>query len=354
MTEFEENPREEVPLFVLAAPLVRNRWRILRWAILGTAVAVALVFQRPALYSASASFYPKGSESSPAGFQNIAGQLGFQLSQGGRTQSPEFYQALLKSRVLLQKIALDTLVLEGRGGERVPFLEFFEIEGGSEKSRIDDAVELLSGIVGTPMPPRNTSLVIVSAATEWPSVSLSIVKRLLEGLNDFNAAAVTGQAGAERVFVERRLELASAELRAAEDSLESFLKSNRQFERSPELMFHRNRLDRNMSLRQGVYTSLTQTLEETRIREVRDLPTISMVEEPAVPSRPGPRGRGIFIVLGLLTGGFLGALVSLSSEAMQRVRSESRHEVDDFFVAWGEMLREVSRPFVWMRGGFRR
>ncbi len=41
--------------------------------------------------------------------------------------------------------------------------------------------------------------------------------------------------GAERRFVESRLDRARRELRAAEDALQAFLQSNRQFSNSPEL-----------------------------------------------------------------------------------------------------------------------
>ena len=348
MTEAEGQDNGEVSAFALGTPLLRNRWRIVRWTFVGTAIAALMVFQRPALYLASASFYPQNA-APQSGLLSTLGQFGLTIPSGGPSQSPEFYQVLLKSRVLWESIALDTLVVEELGGERLPFLEFFEIEGGSERSRIDDALELLSGMVSTPTSPRNTSLVLVTAATEWPSVSLFIVTALVDGVNAFNANLVQGQAGAERVFVEGRLELVTTELRDAEDDLESFLENNRQFGGSPELNFQQGRLERSVTLRQEVFTTLTQTLEEVRIREVRDIPVISVVDQPFVPSLPEPRGRGVFVVLGFLTGGFIGVLLSLVSEALVRLRQKRDSAMEEFVVALEETRDEFLTPVAWLR-----
>jgi uncharacterized protein involved in exopolysaccharide biosynthesis len=342
----------EASMFALGTPLVRNRWRIARWTLAGTLIAGLLVFERPALYLASASFYPQGSESLRPGLLSSLGQFGINLPSGTPSQSSEFYQVLLRSRVLFEAVARDTLIVEERAGARVPFLDFFEIEG-SESARIDHAVELLSGIVATPTPPRNTSLVLLTAATEWPSVSLFIVEALLDGLNTFNKNVVQGQAGAERTFVEERLRIATGALRDAEDDLEGFLQNNRQYDGSPELVFQADRLQRSIALQQEVYTTLTQRLEEVRVREVRDNPVISMVDQPFVPSLPEPRGRGVFVALGFLTGGFLGSLLGLLSDVMRRLRLEKDEEMEEFSQALREVRHELSAPFRMLRSLFR-
>jgi len=253
--------------------------------------------------------------------------------------------------VLLERIALDATVIDG---ESVSLMEVFEIEEETESARIDEAVEVLSGIVSTPPPPRNTSLIMVTAATEWPSVSLFIVQSLVDGIKEFNQNTVRGQAGAERRFVEDRLEVARADLRTAEDDLESFLNNNKQYDGSPELTFQRDRLDRTILLRQEVFTSLSQTLEEVRIREVRDLPVISMVEQPSVQSRPAPRGRAIFVVLGSLIGGFAGVLLSLGSEAKKRLRNRKDNDVEEFITELKETMNEFLLPISWLRRRLRR
>jgi uncharacterized protein involved in exopolysaccharide biosynthesis len=346
MSGAHEGRRDEASVVSMMTALLRNRWRIVRWILIGTTVAVLSVFQRPALYVASASFYPQSGSSNQGGALRALGQIGISLPGGSPSQTPAFYQALLKSRVLFAEIARDSLEVDGR---LASFLDLFEITGETEKVRIEEAVDILGGIVGTPNPPRNTQLVSVTAATEWPEASLFIVSALVEALNRYNMSVVQGQAGAERRFVEGRLALASTRLRAAEDDLESFLRNNRQFDRSPELSFQRERLERSIGLRQGVFTSLTQMFEDVRIREVRDIPVISMVEQPSVPTLPGPRGRGVFVVLGFLSGAFLGAILSLLSEELGDRRRGADTEVHGFLLELNAFWDELRAPFLWLR-----
>ena len=90
-------------------------------------------------------------------------------------------------------------------------------------------------------------------------------------------------------------------------------------------------------VRQQVFTSLTQAYEEVRIREVRDTPVISVVEQPHFPTRPEPRGRVKSVVIGLLTGGFAGVFMALVSGIVGRRRERGDPEVDEFFEALGEI-----------------
>ncbi len=163
-------------------------------------------------------------------------------------------------------------------------------------------------------------------ASRWPSVSLAISTALVTGVNDFNQRTRQGQAAAERKFVEGRLAIAGSDLRTAEDRLEGFLRTNRQFASSPDLTFQRDRLQRDLSLKQQVFNSLTQSYEEVRIREVRDTPVITVIEPPAVPTLPQPRGRLLTVLIGLILGGFVGWIIALVSETirLRRVRERIR------------------------------
>ena len=142
-------------------------------------------------------------------------------------------------------------------GQRISFLNLFEIPGAAMR-REERGVKLLTRIV-TARVVRTSRIVQLSVATEWPSVSLAVATALVSGVNDYNRRTMQGQAAVERRFVEDRLTVARAELREAEDRLERFLVTNRQFGSSPELTFERDRLQRDVLLHQQVFTSLTQS-----------------------------------------------------------------------------------------------
>lgn len=329
MTEAGWQDSDDISLFTLAVTLLRNRWRIVRWMVFGAVVAGLGVYSKPVLYLASASFIPQGNDAGRSGLAGLAGQLGVVIPAGNQSESPAFYVRLLGSRVLLEPITRDTFVVQEMGGRRVAFLDLFNIQGATPTVREEEGVSLLQEIVTASVNPAGGT-VEVSAATVWRSVSLAIVTALVNGVNEFNQRTRQGQAAAERRFVEGRLAVASADLRAAEDRLETFLKTNRQFSNSPELTFAHERIQREVMLKQQVFTSLTQAYEDVRVREVRDTPVITIFETPKVPTQPEPRQRLKRVELGLILGGSVGVLLAFLSDAIARRRKEDDPNAEEF------------------------
>ena len=151
----------------------------------------------------------------------------------------------------------------------------------------------------------------------------------MKGVDDFNQRTRQGQAAVERKFVEGRLTVARAALREAEDRLGYFLRANRQIDNSPELVVNRDRMQRDLMLTQQVYTTLAQSYEEVRIREVRDTPVITVLEPPFVPTLPQPRGRVAGVLFGLMLGAFFGVVLSFSAEMLARRRQQGSVEAND-------------------------
>jgi uncharacterized protein involved in exopolysaccharide biosynthesis len=327
---------EEFSLFWLGTTLLRHRMRILRWSLAFGVLAALTVIGRPRVYKAVASFIPQGADPSRSNLATLAGQFGVAIPTSGGSQSPEFYAALVKEPVLLRRIALDTFAVAEMGGRRVSFMELFKVEDEPPSARLEDAVRGLKDMI-TVSNQKQTGLIEITTTTKWPSVSLAIAKDLLDGVNEFNLHTRQSQANAERKFVETRLDVASNDLRDAEERLARFLVSNRQYISSPELSFQHGRLSREVEMKQSVYTSLRQAAEEARMREVRDTPVITVVEPPTVASRPEPRGRVVTTVLGLLFGAVLGAMLALLSAIVARRRQRGDAEVDEFIGTWTDL-----------------
>jgi uncharacterized protein involved in exopolysaccharide biosynthesis len=339
---------DEISLAALVNTILRNRGRIMRWMLAGLAISALIAFVKPATYLANASFLPQGTDPSRAGLASLAGEFGVSLpTTGNGALSPDLYAQLAKSRVLLGDIIRDTVTVPELGGKPVHFLDLFEVRGDSPRNRQEKGVTLLMGMVNTSVV-KNTGVVQMSVVTRWPSVSLAIVTRLVDGLNNFNQRARQGQAAAERRFVEGRLALARSDLRAAEDRLQQFLQSNKELG-SPQVSFERDRLQRDVMLRQQVFTSLTQSLEDARIREVRDTPVITIIETPGVSTTPQPRRRAITLIFGLLFGGLVGIFLSILSEAVNRRRKRGDTDVEELVGALGQVKQRTVGRFRRMR-----
>jgi uncharacterized protein involved in exopolysaccharide biosynthesis len=336
----------ELSLLQLGAMLFRSRRRIARWAFLGGMVAALSVITKPALYSATLSFVPQGGDAARSSLASLAGQLGLSTSSGPQTQSPDFYVGLIKSRELLGRIANDTFTFAEDSGKRVTFMEQFNVAKGPADRREEDAVRLLLKLV-RPSVNKTTGVVQVSVVTKWPSVSLAIARNVLSGVNDFNVRTRQGQATSERKFVESQLEVRRADFEIAQTRLLKFLTANRGV-LLPELSFARDNLQRDLSMRQEVYTALLQAYDDAKIREVRDTPTISVIESPRVSTYPEPRGRVKTGLLGFVVGAMFGIGMTLVGAALRR-RSDLGDPDASALIDWinrliGKVLGRFGRP----------
>lgn len=334
---------DHISLFALGTVLLRNRWRIVLWTLVGGVLAALSVISKPSLYSASLSFVPQGADVARSGLASLAGQLGISGVGGSPSQSPDFYVGLIKSRELLRLIVRDTFIVREMGGKRLSFLDLFEVAQGSSDQREEAAVRMLARMLGAAVV-KNTGVVQVTVATRWPSVSLAIATAVLNGVNDYNIRTRQGQATEERKFVEGRLAIARRDLRAAEDRSQAFLSGNRGNFSSPQLSFERDRLQRDVMLQQQVFTTLTQAYDDVRIREARDTPSITIFEAPAVSTTPEPRGRAKRGLLGLVLGAMFGGFLALVSEMMARRKGIGDSDANEFLAALEDAKREVFGP----------
>jgi uncharacterized protein involved in exopolysaccharide biosynthesis len=334
MSSDEWQGGEDISLFAVATTLLRSRWRIARWALYGALLALLIVLLRPATYIAIASFVPQSQDNNRSGLASLAGQFGVSIPTGNASASPEFYVTLVKTHVLLQPIAEDTLVVPKLKGQRVSMTDLLDVRGPSEEIRRERAVGKLQQIIAASAN-KATGVVELSVRTKQRSVSLAIVSALVSGVSAYNEHSRQGQAAAERKFVGERLQVVSAELRVAEDRLAEFLRTNREYS-APQVAVQRERLQRDIGLRQQLYSTLTQSFEEARIREVRDTPVISTLETPFAPKEPTRSGRVLTVVLGLLAGILAGIVVVLTSAFVQRRRAEGGADASEFFAALEE------------------
>jgi uncharacterized protein involved in exopolysaccharide biosynthesis len=110
-----------------------------------------------------------------------------------------------------------------------------------------------------------------------------------------------------------------------------FLESNRNYSGSPTLQATRDRLQRELSLKSQIHSTLTQAYEQARIDEVRDTPVITVVEAPEVSARPDSRRMVIRLAVALLVGLVLAVAVALFLEFDGPARLAS--------LRWGEATR---------------
>ncbi|MDX1647963.1 MAG: Wzz/FepE/Etk N-terminal domain-containing protein [Longimicrobiales bacterium] len=336
---------DEISLWEVLAVLLRRRATIVLTTGLVAASAVAFTLLRADSYTTEASFRPQGSEQSGSQLMALASQFGVSVPGGGEEASPAFYAELLDSREILSRAAERTYEVDGVG--TVLLKDLLEIEEETEALRDQAAIEWLREEAVEVSTGRETGTVTLTVTTEWPGLSRDIAEELLAEVARFNLSTRQSQAAAERAFIEERVQEAEAELETAEDALRVFLESNRQWQDSPLLVFRQQALQREVTLRQSVLTTLVQSFEQARIAEVRDTPVITVLQDPYLP--PGPDDRRLLLAgaLGVVLGGMMGIVLAFVVEAFRRP-SEGDPAKEDFQATWNGLKRSL--PFVGRRG----
>ena len=348
LDETRASPWEEIALSIFRAGafLLRHRRQVLLWMFFGGAIGVGVAFARRPRYTASATFMPQSGGDANSNLRSIAGQFGIPISAANPEQSPAFYQDLATSLPILAPIAADSFVTDAQG-RRQSFADLVEVDAPSPAIRAEKATEHLRKSVSASVD-KDTGIITVTATTQWRLVSLNITSRILQAINDFNLRTRQSQASAERRFVENRLTLATGQLRSAEDGLQRFLEGNRQID-APRVKFDMDRLQRSVSLQQQVVATLSQALEDARLREVRNTPVITIIQQATARVEPDPRGATALGTLGILTGGVFAVLIALFGELARRTRSEGRPDAASFDSALHDTARDFGRFWPWRR-----
>lgn len=330
-----ERPPEEITLLQLGNVLLRHRYLVVVTPLVVAFLVVAFTLAFPRTFTATASFTPEASENQAGRLSGLASQFGISVPAGEAGQSPQFYADLLETRELLREAVLTEYEVREDPdlpeGDRLEgdLVALLEVEGDTRRLAVANAIRSLRGVVSVSTSPE-TGVVELSVSTRWPDLSHQVADRMIELVNRFNLESRTTQATAEREFIEGQVARAESALHTAEDSLEAFLERNRSYQSSPELTFRYDRLQRQVNLRQQVYTSLSESLEQARIDEVRNTPVITVVEPPELPARPDPRSLALKGVLGLMLGGMVGVFWAFGREMMATSRESDPDDYAEF------------------------
>jgi uncharacterized protein involved in exopolysaccharide biosynthesis len=342
---------EEISLLGAANTLLRN-WRV----VVGLPLALALVvgvwtISRDRMFAAAASFVPEATESRSGGAAALAQQFGLSLGGEQGRRSPQFYVDLLQSPAILKPLVETEYRLSGQSGAVVQgtLVELWEIESTSARrpSWRVAAYKLLRNMSASVT--RETGVIYVEVEAYHPALAEQITERMIELLHEFNTESRQQRAQEEGRFIAERVAHAQAEVLASEGALQDFLRRNREFRNSPELTFEHERLQRQVAMRQEVYTALLRAGEEARIDGVRDTPMLTVIDHPAGSALPQARGTVRKSLLAFLLGLMVAVFVAFVRESNRRSREAGDPHYREFEGLARQTWDELRRPARWLR-----
>jgi len=126
---------------------------------------------------------------------------------------------------------------------------------------------------------------------------------------------------------------------AAEENLKVFMDRNRRIENSPALQLEQQRLGREVTVLTGVFTTLQQQLETTKIEEVKESDYVIILDAPEIPlHRTKPKKRQMVILAGILGIG-LGLAFAFVREFAANSEKEEKDKMSE---AMALVLKNIS------------
>jgi uncharacterized protein involved in exopolysaccharide biosynthesis len=345
----EENARpiedagdQPVSFLSLINVLLRHRWLVAACTVIGLLLAAqSKLFSRPS-YTSTATFIPVATKA-PSSLTGMAAQLGIGISTSEAIESPQFYIELLQSREILAPVIQSQFQIPTPNGViSQNLMQWYGLaDRPSGLAKTETARELAKRIgVGASL---KSGIVSLSVSDASPAVAQQIVARMLAEVSRFNQARRHEKAAAEREFTASQLAETDAALRVAESRLRNFLELNR-VRNSPALALEQERLQRDVTMRQELYTATAQAYQQVKIEEARDARSISIIESPEVPPISNPRGLLKAIVLGSLVGFMIGSLLALLREYFLKSQLVRPREGEEFRALRTALWRDLRSP----------
>jgi uncharacterized protein involved in exopolysaccharide biosynthesis len=205
----------------------------------------------------------------------------------------------------------------------------------------DEAISALSGVITTSVNDES-GLMTIKATASGPRLAANLTNRFVRHLTDRVRELRTKKIQKRLNFVEQRFAQAEQELDQAENRLAQFLERN-QNPTTARLQFQRDRLQRQVSFKEQLYSELQSRLTQTRLELQRRQPVVTVVEEAVPPiGRSSPK-RTLIVLVSLVLGGMFGVVaaflravfVDASREEDERKLQEIKDALyPDRIVAW--------------------
>jgi uncharacterized protein involved in exopolysaccharide biosynthesis len=168
----------------------------------------------------------------------------------------------------------------------------------------DDALKAVGGMISASVD-QETGLMTISVTAGGPQLASDLAESFLDHFTSRVREIRTEKVRERLEFVEERFQEAEKELEAEEEQLAQFLERN-QNPTTASLQFRRDRLQRQVSFKEQLYSELQSQLTQTRLDLQRRQPVVTVVEEPVPPMLRSAPKRTLITVFAFMLGVIFG------------------------------------------------
>lgn len=233
---------------------------------------------------------------------------------------PEIIRSRTLSRAMLKRRFHDSI----SGKEKALLAILINSENKSDKNQkfVESVgIDILLSMISVDENIK-TSTLTISVASKNPLLSTNINEALIEELDRHQREYNKTRTNQSYNFIENLIVEKKKELELAEEKLKEFSNRNRRMENSPGLMLQRQRLDREVIVLTGVFTTLKQQLETVKIESVKESDYVVVIDPPEIPLGPANKGSKLLF----LFVGFFGIGLAISVAFLESYLKNSKQK----------------------------
>ena len=313
--------------------------------ILCTITIIYVLFFTKPVFTSTAKIMSSSSGGGISQAAGLAAQFGIAIPTG-QSEPKWVYPEIMKSRTLARsmlKRKFDT----SEFGLQKTLLQILTY--GNEKHTMGmdileiKAVDSFLGMINVSEDIKTAILTISINASE-PRLAAEVNGAIIEELDAHQRKYNKAKTSDTKRFIEERILNTEKELMAAEEDLKVFMDRNRRIENSPALQLQQQRLGREVTVLTGVFTTLKQQLETTKIEEVKELDYVVILDPPEVPlQRSKPNKRQMVIIAGVIGIG-LGIVLAFFRQYIRNRKKEGKDKISE---AKSLFFKNISELIPW-------
>jgi len=307
-------------LLVLAKQL---KLLIITPLVFGVLTAFYVLFMVSPTYVSSAKIMSSGGGGSASHLQGLAAQFGVTVP-GGNEGTEWVYPEIVKSRTLAKSVLKRKFDTDKYGPQK-SLLQILTYGDGEPDYSLDTLLifgaSALNGMIDIQ---KEGTFYNLSISAFEPQFAADVCGALIEELDEHQRGYKTEKVKETRVFIEGRIVEVQKELEEAEEALKDFVDRNRQIQGSPALLLEQQRLTREASVLTGVFTTLKQQLEMTKIEEVKESALVQVLDPPVAPLFRDKPKRKLSVLLSLILGFGFAVVVAFVREYAQNSDEEEK------------------------------
>tara|TARA_B100001123_G_C15337776_1_gene1033544 strand:+ start:2660 stop:3736 length:1077 start_codon:yes stop_codon:yes gene_type:complete len=258
----------------------------------------------------------------------VAAQFGINIPIN-QSEPQWVYPEIIKSRTLARAMLQRKFDTEKYGTQK-PLLQILTYGDQEPTVGIDTLIKAgINRVIGMIDIQQNGSFYELTLSGFEALFVRDFATSLIEELDKHQREYNKAKTSKTRIFIEERLLSTQFELESAEEALKDFTDRNRRIENSPSLQLERQRLAREVSVLTGVFTTLKQQLETTKIEEVKESVYVVVLDPPEAPLWPSrPNKRFIVIIAGFIGIG-IGIIIGFIKEYAENSGEDEKEKMSE-------------------------